>query len=196
MIIVNNFVHCIKNYAVFRGRATRSEYWLFVVASMILSFCVVLAGLVFDIAFETEDLFANILYSVWQLFLFLPSISVMVRRFHDTGHSGWWFWLCLIPIVGWIIILVSLTSDSNPNANGYGDNPKDNNNTDMQKSAPNVQNKGKIIRVFNDEVSVGMDDGTFFVISAKELDFMPMVGDVVYVFSNGDSKMISKTLLF
>lgn len=163
---------------------------------MILSFCVVLAGLVFDIAFETEDLFANILYSVWQLFLFLPSISVMVRRFHDTGHSGWWFWLCLIPIVGWIIILVSLISDSNPNANEYGDNPKDNNNTDMQKSVPNVQNKGKIIRVFNDEVSVGMDDGTFFVISAKELDFTPMVGDVVYVFSNGDSKMISKTLLF
>lgn len=193
MIIVNNFVHCIKNYAVFRGRATRSEYWLFVVASMILSFCAVVAGLVFDIAFETDGFFVNIWYSLLQLFLFLPSISVMVRRFHDTGHSGWWFWLCLIPIVGWIIVLVSLLSDSNPNANGYGDNPKDNNNTDMQKS---VQNKGKIVRVFNDEVSVGMDDGTFFVISVKELDFMPMVGDVVYVFSNGDSKMISKTLLF
>jgi len=193
MIIVNNFVHCIKNYAVFRGRATRSEYWLFVVASMILSFCAVVAGLVFDIAFETDGFFVNIWSSLLQLFLFLPSISVMVRRFHDTGHSGWWFWLCLIPIVGWIIVLVSLLSDSNPNANGYGDNPKDNNNTDMQKS---VQNKGKIVRVFNDEVSVGMDDGTFFVISVKELDFMPMVGDIVYVFSNGDSKMISKTLLF
>lgn len=193
MIIVDNFVHCIKNYAVFRGRATRSEYWLFAAASTILYFCAVVVGLVFDIAFETEDLFANILLTIQQLFLFLPGISVMVRRFHDTGHSGWWFWLCLIPIVGWIIVLVSLLSDSNPNANGYGDNPKDNNNTDMQKS---VQNKGKIVRVFNDEVSVGMDDGTFFVISAKELDFMPMVGDIVYVFSNGDSKMISKTLLF
>lgn len=142
------------------------------------------------------------------VFLSLPGISVMVRRFHDTGHSGWWFWLCLIPIVGWIIILVSLFSDSNPNANEYGDNPKgncsegensfasNNNNTDMQKSVHNAQNKGKIIRVFNDEVSVGMDDGTFFVISVKELDFMPMVGDIVYVFSNGDTKMISKTLLF
>lgn len=192
MIIVNNFVHCIKNYAVFRGRATRSEYWLFAAASTILYFCAVVVGLVFDIAFETEDLFTNILLTIQQLFLFLPGISVMVRRFHDTGHSGWWFWLCLIPIVGWIIVLVSLLSDSNPNANGYGDNPKDNNNTDMKKS---VQNKGKIVRVFNDEVSVGMDDGTFFVISVKELDFMPMVGDIVYVFSNGDTKMISKALL-
>lgn len=193
MIIVNNFVHCIKNYAVFRGRATRSEYWLFAAASTILYFCAVVVGLVFDIAFETEDLFTNILLTIQQLFLFLPGISVMVRRFHDTGHSGWWFWLCLIPIVGWIIVLVSLLSDSDSNTNGYGDNPKDNNNTDMQKS---VQNKGKIVRVFNDEVSVGMDDGTFFVISVKELDFMPMVGDIVYVFSNGDSKMISKALLF
>ena len=60
------------------------------------------------------------------VFLSLPGISVMVRRFHDTGHSGLWFWLCLIPIVGWIIILVSLFSDSNPNANEYGDNPKGN----------------------------------------------------------------------
>lgn len=208
MIIVNNFVHCIKNYAVFRGRATRSEYWLFVVASMILSFCAVVAGLVFDIAFETDGFFVNIWSSLLQLFLFLPSISVMVRRFHDTGHSGWWFWICLIPIVGLILILISLFSDSDPDANEYGANPKinapledvsfvpNNNSANVQESVRNAQNQGKIVRVFNDEVSVGMDDGTFFVISVKELDFMPMVGDIVYVFSNGDTKMISKTLLF
>jgi hypothetical protein len=114
----------------------------------------------------------------------------------------------LIPIVGLILILISLFSDSDPDANEYGANPKinapledvsfvpNNNSANVQESVRNAQNQGKIIRVFNDEVSVGMDDGTFFEVSMKELDFMPMVGDIVYVFSNGEQKIISKTLLF
>ena len=55
-----------------------------------------------------------------------------------------------------------------------------------------AQNKATIIRITDDIVSVGMDDGTFFEVSIKELDFLPSIGDVVSVFSNGDVKIVSK----
>jgi uncharacterized membrane protein YhaH (DUF805 family) len=54
----------------------------------------------------------------------LPSLAVGVRRLHDTGRSGWWLLLCLIPIIGSIIVLVFTCQDSEPNANQYGLNPK------------------------------------------------------------------------
>jgi uncharacterized membrane protein YhaH (DUF805 family) len=54
----------------------------------------------------------------------LPSLTVTVRRLHDTGKSGWMILLCLIPIVGIIIVLVFMVLDSDPGPNQYGPNPK------------------------------------------------------------------------
>ncbi|MBR6124081.1 DUF805 domain-containing protein, partial [Candidatus Saccharibacteria bacterium] len=50
--------------------------------------------------------------------------SVLVRRLHDIGKSGWWFWVSLIPVVGGIILLVFMFLDSQPGSNAYGSNPK------------------------------------------------------------------------
>ena len=158
----------------------------------------------------------------------MPQLSVTVRRLHDIGKSGWYYLFVLIPIVGWIILLVYFCTDSDALANEYGENPKNLGianqvpppggmnlayqnrapgmsgmapayngmvqfNVPPQTMEPEVQNRGKIIRVFNENVSVGMSDGSFFVVNVKELDFIPFVGDTVFVFSNGDQKLVSKT---
>jgi uncharacterized membrane protein YhaH (DUF805 family) len=60
---------------------------------------------------------------ILQLALLIPTLAVGARRLHDTGRSGWWLLIGLIPIVGWIILLVFFVQDSQP-ANQYGPNPK------------------------------------------------------------------------
>ena len=61
---------------------------------------------------------------IYSLFILLPGLAVSVRRMHDTGRSGWWVLLGIIPIVGWIIFIVFACQDSEPGDNQYGLNPK------------------------------------------------------------------------
>ncbi|MGB0738162.1 MAG: DUF805 domain-containing protein [Ilumatobacteraceae bacterium] len=98
----------LENYANFSGRATRPEYWWFFLANLILS--VVLGFLPF-------------IGNVYSLGTLLPGIAVAMRRLHDTGRSGWWLLLVLIPIVGWIIVIVWLATPGNPEANEHGAPP-------------------------------------------------------------------------
>jgi uncharacterized membrane protein YhaH (DUF805 family) len=83
---------CFKKYATFDGRATRSEYWWFVLFTFLVS-----AAL--GIVSET-------LSGVFSLGVLLPSIAVGVRRLHDIDKSGWFLLLWFIPIIGWIILIV------------------------------------------------------------------------------------------
>lgn len=110
------YLQCWKKYLVFGGRARRSEYWYFwlfnIIASFIIGFADGMAGA------------NNLLILLYSLASILPGLGVMVRRLHDTDHSGWWFWVGLIPIVGSIILLVLLVSDSTPGNNRFGPNPK------------------------------------------------------------------------
>lgn len=125
MDIFEAYSTCIKKYATFSGRARRSEYWLF-------SFCNLLIGLLlsgiayFALAAETEGL-AIVLYILsilYSLFVLLPSLAVLVRRLHDGGYSGCFYFVSLIPLVGTLILLVLLCKDSIPGSNMYGPNPK------------------------------------------------------------------------
>jgi uncharacterized membrane protein YhaH (DUF805 family) len=61
---------------------------------------------------------------LYSLFVLIPSLAVVVRRLHDVGKSGWMFLILLIPIVGFIWILVLLLTDSQQESNNWGDNPK------------------------------------------------------------------------
>jgi uncharacterized membrane protein YhaH (DUF805 family) len=61
---------------------------------------------------------------LYSLAVFIPSIAVLVRRLHDTNHSGWWFFIGAVPLVGAIILLVFSVKDSQPGDNQYGSNPK------------------------------------------------------------------------
>jgi uncharacterized membrane protein YhaH (DUF805 family) len=106
----------LKNYVGFQGRARRKEYWMFVLFSAIIS-----------IVLSIIDAIANlssVLSGIYSLAVFLPSLAVSVRRLHDTGRSGWWILIGLIPLIGAIILLVFTCQDSQENDNKYGPNPK------------------------------------------------------------------------
>ena len=105
---------CYSNYATFSGRAPRSEYWFFTLYhSLIVLVC--MAGFPFGLGYS--------LLALSFLANFLPSLSVLVRRLHDTGRSGWWYWIVLVPLVGPILVLVWLCTRGTFGGNGYGHDP-------------------------------------------------------------------------
>jgi uncharacterized membrane protein YhaH (DUF805 family) len=105
-----------KKYADFSGRARRSEYWWFYLAEIIVLVVLSVLGRAIDPLI--------FLYYLAILALIVPGLAVGVRRLHDTGRSGWWILIGLIPLVGAIVLLVFLVQDSNPGDNQYGPNPK------------------------------------------------------------------------
>lgn len=116
MTIQESVLTCISKYVDFNGRARRSEYWWFGLAVYVVN--LVLAGLGRSIGIF------NVLASIFSVATFLPSLAVAWRRLHDTGRSGAWFFIVLIPIVGWILYIVWMVQDSQPGDNQYGPNPK------------------------------------------------------------------------
>jgi uncharacterized membrane protein YhaH (DUF805 family) len=116
-----------SNYTNFKGRARRSEYW-FVQLFLVL---VNLAAAVIDLALMDGDVdrfIANggggIVGLVLILATIIPALAVLIRRLHDTGRSGWWALIGLIPLAGAIVLLVFTVEDSSPKANMYGPSPK------------------------------------------------------------------------
>ncbi|GLP95963.1 DUF805 domain-containing protein [Paraferrimonas sedimenticola] len=116
---MNWYIHVLKNYAVFSGRARRTEYWMFTLISFLISIAL---GVIDGMTGAGES--AGLLGSLYGLAVLIPSIAVTVRRLHDTGRSGWWCLIVLIPILGWIALLVFCVLDSNSDENEYGANPK------------------------------------------------------------------------
>ena len=111
------YIKCLKNYAVFSGRARRKEHWYFTLFSLIVM--LVLYVLEFVVGLLV------VLSVIYSFGIIIPSLAVGIRRLHDTGRCGWGMLLNLIPIVGWIVLIVFLASDSEPGDNDYGPNPKE-----------------------------------------------------------------------
>lgn len=102
----------LERYAKFEGRAGRAEYWWFFLANLII-------GVVLQLLGNASSVF-SILYLVYILALLCPHLAVGVRRLHDTGRSGWYLLLALIPCVGTIILIVMLATEGTPEQNKYG----------------------------------------------------------------------------
>jgi uncharacterized membrane protein YhaH (DUF805 family) len=117
------FLIVLKKYADFSGRAQRAEYWFFtlfyVIFFLALSLVDGAAGL-FNVIYGV-----GVLSGLFALAMIIPSISVSVRRLHDTSRSGWWLLIGLIPLIGAIVLLVFVCLDSTPGTNTYGPNPKE-----------------------------------------------------------------------
>lgn len=114
---MNWYLAVLKKYAVFNGRARRKEYWMFFLFNLVIGF---ILGFVEGLAHEGF----GILGAVYGLLVFLPGLGVAIRRLHDTGRSGWWLLLGLIPLLGMIVLLIFMLIDSDPAENRYGPNPK------------------------------------------------------------------------
>lgn len=110
------YVEALKKYADFSGRARRKEYWMFTLCNVIIAMLV---------AFVSNlVLGSNILSSIYSLALLLPSWAICVRRLHDIGKSGWWFFISLIPLVGSIWLIILFCKEGELGTNQYGPNPK------------------------------------------------------------------------
>ena len=113
---------CFKKYATFSGRARRSEYWYF---ALFIVICQALLSAIGNaILGVPDDGGTNILQTIFNFAVLIPKISVFWRRMHDIGKKGTWFFLALIPVIGWIIILIWECKDSEPGENEYGMSPK------------------------------------------------------------------------
>ncbi len=131
---MNWYIKVIKNYVTFKGRARRKEYWFFILFNVIISIALTLldsllfgetsidnVGILHTVNIDN----ASILSTIYSLAIFLPSLAVSVRRLHDTGRTGWWLLIALIPLVGAIVLLIFMVQDSKPGTNQFGANPKE-----------------------------------------------------------------------
>lgn len=98
MTFGQSIVTCFKKYATFEGRASRSEYWWFFLFNVLVSI--------------GTNIISGTLSSVYSLATLLPLLAVGARRLHDTNRSGWLLLLGLIPLVGWVILIVWAIEDS------------------------------------------------------------------------------------
>ena len=138
---MNWYFQALKKYAVFNGRAEKKEFWYF--SLFVVIFSIVLAVIDafipgFDTFFEIplpEQLNATygspystpsgmgLLSGIYALAMAIPSLSIAVRRLHDTDRTGWWFLLILLPLIGIIVLIVFWAKDSTPGENRYGPDP-------------------------------------------------------------------------
>ncbi|MGO9781146.1 MAG: DUF805 domain-containing protein [Streptosporangiaceae bacterium] len=96
----------------FRGRASRSAFWWFVLLQVI-------AYLVVGFITNRSSVAGTILDILVGIPLWLAGLSLTVRRLHDANHTGWWWWIGLVPIVGWIVLLVFYLVPGTPGPNRY-----------------------------------------------------------------------------
>ena len=122
MTFTDSIKSCIENYATFRGRASRSEYWWMVLFSNLF---VLLMTIIFSVIGNAVGGLSGMVVATYigflisWLLIFLPMLAVMVRRLHDTNHSGWWYFIGLVPFIGGIWLLVLLLTGSD-DENEYG----------------------------------------------------------------------------
>jgi len=119
---MNWYLDAWKNYINFQGRARRKAYWMFILFNLI---ALVILGLIESAIGLSGQNGYGILTGLYTLAMILPLIALAVRRLHDTGRSGWWILIGLVPLVGPIVLIVFYVTDSQPGSNQYGPNPKE-----------------------------------------------------------------------
>ena len=119
------------NYLNFSGRARRKEYWMFnLVYTIILIGCTVLDNMLGTVFMMDGGALGQIsmgygwAYTICGLVHFIPSLSLVVRRLHDVGKSGWFYLIILIPFIGFIWILFLFCIEGQKEENKWGPDPK------------------------------------------------------------------------
>ncbi len=100
----------LKKYAVFSGRATRTEFWMFALWNAVAGIIL----LIIETALARGTGVNAFMYIVWiyAVAILLPSIGVSLRRLHDAGFSGWWLLIDLVPFIGGIVLIVMYVQPS------------------------------------------------------------------------------------
>jgi uncharacterized membrane protein YhaH (DUF805 family) len=123
--------HGLRNWLVYRGRASRSAYWWFILFTVIVSVAfVIVFVIVFVIAPSANTAAVSVLITVLfvviavlfvivAIYLGLAELALLVRRLHDSGRSGWWVLIGVVPLVGAIMLLVFTLIEGTPGPNRY-----------------------------------------------------------------------------
>ena len=124
-----------KKYFDFTGRARRKEYWTFTLITQVIGG--IIGAFLYPSVSACGSIVPSVIYLIFILAVFIPSLAVTVRRLHDTNRSGWLCLISPIPIVGWILMMVWMCSDSNLGENDFGPDPKAN----ISKYSPTEENE-------------------------------------------------------
>jgi len=115
------FIKCIKNYAVFKGRAVRSEFLYFALASAIIQISLLIIDIIIGWEVGIIDGIQTLpLFETSRLLFLVPFISVTVRRLHDINKNGRWSLLWGLPVIGWVILILWLCKKGDEGENQYG----------------------------------------------------------------------------
>ena len=114
------YISVLKNYAIFTGRASRSEFWYFTLFNFIFSIITSLLDDMFGTRVDYDSSF-NGLYSHTYTSMHYGYINMIYGL--AVGKSGWFILLLFLPIIGWIWILILLCTNSEEGENKYGPNP-------------------------------------------------------------------------
>ncbi|KUG08039.1 DUF805 domain-containing protein [Solirubrum puertoriconensis] len=116
------FLHALKNYATFSGRARRKEYWMFTLFNIIFAIAAMVLDNVLGLAFD--GIGYGMIYGLYSLGMLIPGLAVAVRRMHDVNKSGWFLLIGFVPLIGAIWLLVLMCSEGTRGDNQYGTDPK------------------------------------------------------------------------
>lgn len=117
------YLKCLRQYADFSGRARRKEYWMFLLINMLIF--IVLGFVDKAIGFTFGDSSVGVFYITYSICVTIPGLAVVVRRLHDVGRSGWWYFIVLIPLIGAIILIIWFCKEGEHGENQWGKNPKE-----------------------------------------------------------------------
>lgn len=122
---IDSITTCLtEKYFTLSGRASRAEYWWFTLAVWLVIMLLAAVMTPFVALYKSEGgmiyLLLLLLLIFGMLALVIPSITVCVRRLHDTGRSGWWYLINFLPYIGSIVLLVLMCLPSDPDENEYG----------------------------------------------------------------------------
>lgn len=114
------YLAALSKYAQFSGRSRRKEYWFFYLFNLLISIGLAILDGVLGLGGGSFGL----LSTLYALAVLIPGLAVTVRRLHDTGKSGWWLLIVLVPLIGAVVLIVFMATDGTPGANEYGPDPK------------------------------------------------------------------------
>lgn len=112
---MNEYIKAFKNYAVFTGRSTRADFWIFTFFNTLIWITLLFLPSTYEPIVEI----GTWVFMLYCIVIIIPTISICVRRLHDIGKSGWWYWVSIIPYIGGVILLVFMLIKSDVGLNKY-----------------------------------------------------------------------------
>ena len=118
--MIQNFLKVLKQYGKFKTRSTIKKFWLF----HLFSFVIIIILIIIDSS-DNFKILGNIgvLTTIYSIFIFIPSLSIIVRRLNDVGKSGWTILYILLTVIGSIWLFALFSRDTMPERNKWGGNP-------------------------------------------------------------------------